>query len=179
MIKEIETRKSVRKYNDRPVEDEKIMCLIESARLAPSGSNTQPWNFIIVKSEKTKEKIAKANGNQLWMESAPIFIVCVADIRCRIKDEAEIVLDEDSGVKELKQIIRDTAIAIEHILLEAESVGLSSCWTAYFTQDDIRPILGIPRDKYVVGVVTIGYSDGGGKSAPRRELESMIRYEKW
>ena len=179
MVKEIATRTSTRKYNDKPVEDEKVLQLIESARLAPSGSNTQPWNFIIVRSQDTKDKIAKADGNQMWMKSAPVFIVCVADIRCRIKDKAEIWLDEESGQRELKQVIRDTAVAIEHILLEAENIGLCSCWTAYFAQDDIRPILEIPSDKYVVGIVTIGYSDEKGKGAPRRELESMIRYEKW
>lgn len=179
MIKEIRSRKSIRKYNGKPIEDEKILQLIESARLAPSGSNTQPWNFIIVKSEQTKEKIAKADGNQAWMKTAPVFIICVADIQCRIKDETEILLNEESSLPELKQIIRDTAIAIEHILLEAESIGLSSCWTAYFVQDDIRPILEIPNDKYIVGIVTIGYSDEGGKLTPRRPLDSMIRYEKW
>lgn len=179
MIKEIASRKSIRNYNGKPVEDEKIIQLIESARLAPSGNNTQPWNFIIVKSEETKEKIAKVDGNQMWMKDAPVFIVCVADIRCRIKDETELFLDEENGMRELKQIIRDTAVAIEHILLEAENIGLSSCWTGLFLQKDIRPILNIPDDKYVVGVVTIGYSDDKAKAAPRRALESMIRYEKW
>ena len=179
MIKEIRTRISTRKYNGKPVDDGKIIQLIESARLSPSGTNTQPWNFIIVKSEETKEKIIKVDSNQTWMKDAPVFIVCVADIRCRIKDDVEISVDEESSLKELKQIIRDTAIAIEHILLEAESIGLSSCWTGAFTQDDIRPILGIPNDKYVVGVVTIGYADERRKPAPRRPIESMVRYEKW
>ena len=179
MIKEIRTRKSIRKYNDKLVTDEKIMQLIESARLAPSGSNTQPWNFIIVKSKDLREKIAVADGNQMWMKSAPVFIVCVADIQCRIKNEEGISLTEESCLPELKQIIRDTAICIEHILLEAENIGLSSCWTAYFVQDDIRPILDIPKDKYVVGIVTIGYSDDTGRASDRRSLASMIRYEKW
>ena len=179
MIKEIAARKSTRKYNDKPVVDDQIIRLIESARAAPSGNNTQPWNFIIVRSQETKENIAKADGNQMWMNSAPVFIVCVADIRCRIKDGAGLSLDEKSGLRELKQVIRDTAVAIEHILLEAQSIGLSSCWTADFIQDDIRPILEIPSDKYVVGIVTIGYSDEKGKAAPRRALNSMIRFEKW
>ena len=179
MIKEIAIRKSVRKYNNKPVTDEKIMQLVESARLAPSGSNTQPWNFIIVRSEETKEKIIKVDGNQAWMKSAPVFIVCVADIRCRIKNEIEISLNEESSLVELKRIIRDSAVAVEHIILEAESIGLSSCWTADFIQDDIRTVLGIPTDKYVVGVVTIGYSDEKGRAISRRSLESMIRYEKW
>ncbi|MCL2842318.1 MAG: nitroreductase family protein [Oscillospiraceae bacterium] len=179
MIKEIRTRTSTRKYTDKPVANELVLVLIESARLAPSGSNTQPWNFIIVTSEETKAQIAKANNNQQWMTSAPVFIVCVADIRCRIKDDTEIIVDEHSSLPALKQIIRDSAIAMEHILLEAEHLGLSSCWTAWFTQDDIRPILGVPKDKYVVGILTIGYADKPGKSAPRRPLDSMIQYEKW
>ncbi|MCL2399335.1 MAG: nitroreductase family protein [Defluviitaleaceae bacterium] len=181
MIKEISTRKSTRKYNSTPVEDEKIIQLIESARLAPSGSNTQPWNFIIVRSEDTKAKIAEINNNQKWMKGAPVFVVCVADIRCRIKENRDIYLDENTGLPELKQIIRDTAIAVEHILLETESIGLAGCWTAWFSQDSIRPIMNIPDDKYVVGVITIGYSDASGNGNPtsRRSLESMLRYEKW
>ena len=179
MIKAIANRRSVRKYTNAPVEKEKISKLIESARMAPSGHNTQPWNFIIVTNEETKDKIAQVDNNQQWMKTAPVFIVCVADIRCRIKDGRDIFLDENSDMYELKQIIRDTAIAMEHILLEAENIGLSSCWTAWFSQKDMRPIMNIPDDKYIVGVITIGYADGDGKPAPKRLLESMVRYEKW
>ena len=178
MIKEILTRKSTRKYKDTPVSDEQIMELIESARLAPSGSNTQPWNFIVVKSEETREKLATASGGQKWMTTAPIHMVCVADIRCRIK-EGEVHLDEWNNLRELKAVIRDTSIGITHLLLEAEHIGLASCWVAMFVQEDIRPILGIPEDKYVVGIVTIGYSDEERRPTPRKEIENMVRYEKW
>ena len=179
MIDEIRTRKSTRKYNNTPVTDEEITQLIESARLAPSGSNTQPWNFIIVRSKDAKARIAEVNNNQMWINSAPVLIACVADIRCRIKDDRDIYVDENTDLPELKQVIRDTAIAIEHILLEAESIGLSSCWTAWYSQKDIRPTMNIPDDKYVVGIIAIGYSDGNEKSAPRKQIESMIRYEEW
>jgi len=151
MIKEIIMRRSIRKYIDKPVEDEKIVKLIESARLAPSGSNTQPWNFIIVKSELTKRKLAVVSHNQQWMLTAPVFIVCIADIRCRIPEDVNISVDETSPEEEVKQIIRDTAISIGYILLEAENLGLGTCWEAWFIQEEIRPILNIPCDKYVVG----------------------------
>ncbi len=105
--------------------------------------------------------------------------MCVADIRCRIKTDQAISLTEESALPELKLIIRDCAIAIEHILLEAESMGLASCWTADFKQEEMRPVLGIPEDKYVVGVITIGYSKEMHRATQRRSLESMIRYEKW
>lgn len=178
MIKEIRTRRSIRKYIDKPVEDEKLMQILESARLAPSGNNTQPWNFVIVKSKETREKLAKASHNQRWMMSAPVFIVCVGDIRSRIGEE-EIVLNEDSPESELKLIIRDTSIAIEHIVLEAESLGLGTCWVAWFTQNDIRPILNIPEDKYISAIIPLGYPDETPNPRPRKRLDEIVHYEVW
>lgn len=179
MIKEIKMRRSIRNYNNKSVEDEKILQLLESARLAPSGSNTQPWHFIVVKSELTKQKLAKASHKQKWMLSAPVFIVCVADIRCRIEGTVDVILNENSPQEELKQILRDTSISVEHILLEAENLGLGTCWVAWFTQDEIRPILNIPTDKYVVGIITLGYANEAPKARPRKNLEEIIHYETW
>jgi len=178
-MKEIENRKSVRKYSGKKIENEKLMQVLESARLAPSGSNTQPWHFIIVESEETKQKIVKADHNQQWMMTAPVFIVCVADISFRKDSSRTLYLDENSPEPDLKQVIRDTAVAVEHILLEAESLGLSTCWTGWYEQKDMRPILNIPDDKYVSGVITIGYGDESPAPRPRRELKDVVRYEKW
>jgi nitroreductase len=179
MINEIKERRSIRKYINKPVEDEKIIQLLESARLAPSGSNTQPWHFIIVKSEVTREKLAEASHKQKWMFSAPVFIVCVADIRCRISDDVGISLNEVSPQVELKQIIRDTSISVGHMLLEADNLGLGTCWVAWFTQEEIRPILNIPDDKYVVGVITVGYANEAPEARPRKKLEDIVHYESW
>lgn len=179
MIKHIEMRRSIRKYSDKPVEDEKIIQLLESARLAPSGSNTQPWHFIIVKSDSKRQKLAEASNNQRWMLTAPVFIVCIADVRSRIKDDAALSLNENSPQQELKQIIRDTSIAIEHIVLEADNLGLGTCWVAWFTQEEIRPILDIPSDKYVVCILTLGYANESPKARPRKSLEEIIHYENW
>ncbi len=179
MMKQIELRRSIRKYLDKPVDDEIIMKLIESARQAPSGSNTQPWHFIIIKNVKIKQQIAKVSHKQKWMLSAPVFIACVADIRSRIDFEKEIKLDEESPQNELKQIIRDTAIAIEHIVLEATKEGLGTCWVAWFTQNEIRPILGLSNDKYVVSIVTVGYPDEEQKPQKRKDLKDIIHFEKW
>ena len=178
-IKQIKTRRSIRKYIDKPVEDEIILQLLESARLAPSGDNTQPWHFIVVKSELGRQKLAEVSNNQRWMLSAPVFIACVADIRSRIKGNVAISLDENSPQQELKQVIRDTSIAIEHIVLEANNLGLGTCWVAWFTQEDIRAVLNIPADKYVVSIITLGYGDESPKARPRKKLEELIHYENW
>jgi nitroreductase len=180
MIKEIKRRRSIRKYIDKAVEDEKIIKLLESARLAPSGSNTQPWHFVVVKSESTKQKLAEVSHNQQWMISAPVFIVCVADISSRLAAGDEYIsLNEESPQEELKQIIRDTAISIGHILLEADNLELGTCWVAWFIQEEIRPILNIPSDKYVVGILTVGYANEIPKARPRKKLEEIVHYEIW
>lgn len=176
---EIVNRRSIRSYSNKEVSSDTVKLIVESARLAPSGSNTQPWNFIIVRSDEIRSQIAKADHHQSWMLQAPVFIVCVADIRVRIKDDIPLSLQEDTPMEELKQIIRDTAIAAEHIVLSAENLGLSTCWTAWFTQNDIRPILNIPDDKYVVCVLTVGYADENPKPRPRKNLESILHFEKW
>jgi len=179
MIKEIKMRRSIRKYIDKLVEDEKIIKLLESARLAPSGSNTQPWHFIVVKSELSRHKLAEVSHNQKWMFSAPVFIVCVADIRCRIQEDLDVSLNEGSPQEELKQIIRDTSISIEHILLEADNLELGTCLVAWFIQEEIRPVLNIPADKYVVGIITLGYANETPKARPRKKIEEIIHYENW
>jgi nitroreductase len=179
MIEQIRIRRSIRRYLDKPVEDVKITQLIESARLAPSGDNSQPWHFIVIKSELIRNKLAEVSKNQKWMLTAPVFIACVADIRSRINDDREISLNENSPLLELKWIIRDTAIAAEHIVLEANNLGLGTCWVAWFVQEEVRSILNIPDDKYVVGILTLGYANEFPEARPRKKLEEMIHYESW
>lgn len=178
-MKEIENRRSIRKYTSKKVPKEALMQVLESARLSPSGSNTQPWNFIIVESKEMKEKIVAADHDQKWMLTAPVFIACVADICCRLEPNPDRYIDEESPEPEVKMIIRDTAIMIEHILLEAEHLGLATCWTAWFDQKDMRPAMNIPNDKFVCGVITLGYADENPEQRPRRKMEDMVRYEKW
>lgn len=83
------------------------------------------------------------------MLNAPVLIVCVADISCRIKDTKDVVLDENTICHELKQIIRDTAIAIEHFLLQATHLGLGSCWTGWYEQSEI-----FKKIFYIIGSIS-------------------------
>jgi nitroreductase len=177
-MEEIDSRRSIRKYLDKPVEDEKIHQLIKSASLAPSDENTQPWHFVIVKSDPIRHDLAVVSHNQKWMQSAPVFIVCIADIR-RVIKEGEFSLDELSPQVEVKQIIRDTAIAMEHIVLEARHLGLDTCWISWHTQKEIRPVLNIPDDKYVVGILLLGYSREAPDPRPRIALDEIIHNEQW
>ena len=178
-MKQVESRRSIRKYTSQSVDDRLIERVLESARLAPSGSNTQPWHFIIIKDRHVKERVAQSSHAQGWMLAAPVFIACVADIRSRITADDGLELCEDSPQFELKQIIRDTSIAIEHMVLEATDLGLGTCWVAWFRQDEIRPILGIPKDKFLVAILTVGYPAEEPKQRPRKSLGEIVHYDRW
>ena len=179
MIEAIEKRRSIRKYLKKEVEDEKIKSVIEAARLAPSGNNTQPWHFIIVRDGEMKKRVVEVSNNQTWMLSAPVLIIPVADIRVRVEEGTVVYLDEMSPMIELKKIIRDTAIATEHAVLEAYNQGLGTCWVAWFQQDSIRPLLGIPDDKYVLCVLTLGYPAEDPARRKRKELSKFVHYNRW
>lgn len=178
-MKEIIERRSIRHFKDRPVEAEQVEKLLESARLAPSGSNTQPWNFIVVRRRETIEKLAWAAHRQKWLAKAPLLLVCVADGKRRFQDEVFRPVDDYSVLPELKMMIRDSAIAMEHISLEAVHLGLGTCWACWFEQKDVRPILHVPEDHYVVGLIAVGYPDEAPEPRPRKSMEEMVRYEMW
>jgi nitroreductase len=179
MIDAIQNRRSIRKYKDQQVEEDVLLKILDCGRLAPSDTNTQPWNFIIVRSEEMRTKLAQVSHKQDWMLAAPVFIVCVADIRVTTTETGPLDINEDTPGIAIKQIILDTAIAGENIVLAAESLGLGTCWVSWYVQDEIRPVLGIPTDKYVVAIITMGYKDQAPKQRPRRSLEEVVRYERW
>lgn len=176
---EITERRSIRKYKSVNVDEDKITKLIESARLAPSGDNTHPWHFIVIDDKEIIKDVAKIAHNQKWILSAPLIIACIADLNVRIENSDKLNIDETSHLFEVKQIIRDTSISIEHIVLEAVHLGLGSCWVSWYTQEDIRKLLNIPSDKFVVTLLTVGYSDERPKQRPRKMAEEIIHRNKW
>jgi nitroreductase len=178
-MKEIEERRSIRRYKPIKIESQKLDAVLESARMAPSGNNKQPWHFIVVTDQSKKESLVEVANNQRWMLDAPVFIVCVADIRARVDSLDDIYVDEETSLYELKRVIRDTAIAIGHMQLEATHQGLGTCWVGWFTQKIIRPILGIPSDKYVVGIITLGYADENPPPRQRKAIQEIVHRETW
>jgi nitroreductase/GNAT superfamily N-acetyltransferase len=178
MLKPILDRRSIRRYTDEPVSDAAVEQILEAARLAPSGSNTQPWRFTVVRDARTRAAIAEVSHRQKWMNTAPMHIVCVADIRSRIAGYAEPPLDDDSPLAELKKAIRDTSIGVEHLVLEATALGLGTCWVAWFTQPEIRAVLDVPPYEYVVAVVTVGHAAESPAARQRLALEQIVRPER-
>lgn len=175
LMKEILERRSVRQYLPEDVTQEQVLEILEAARLSLSGSNTQPWRFMIVRDQARKEAIVKADHEQEWMMQAPVFIACLADMKSR-QNEYPVPEDTtetgDSNV--IKLVIRDTAIAVSFMILQAQHMGLSTCWTGWYDQKEMRGALGISDNYYVSGILTVGYGAETPQQRPRLSMEEIL-----
>jgi len=134
----IEKRRSIRKYRPEPVPVEKLLRVLEAARLAPSAGNRQEYRFIVVRDKETKERLVHAAAEQGFVGEADVVIVgCATNI-------------------ERKWYEVDVAIAIDHMTLAAHAEGLGTCWIGAFEEDAVKSILGIPEDVRAVMLLTLG-----------------------
>jgi len=163
----IKKRRSIRKYKDKQVEEEKILKILESARLAPSAKNLQEWRFIVVRDKEKRKKLSEAARNQKFVEEAPVVIVCCAET-----DEYRMTCGQ------LSYPI-DVAIAVEHMVLTAVEEGLGTCWIGAFYEDRVKEILNIPEEIKVVELLTLGYPDEEPPSRSRLSLEDIVKWENW
>lgn len=174
----IKERYSVRKYEDRPIEDEKLQMILEAARLAPSASNTQPWHFYVV---KDKEKI-KALSEKMPLGTKVVINSFIA--------QAPVVIAATAGPVNLLQKITtfivnkrwyyiDVAIALEHMVLTAWELGIGSCWIGWFDEKKVKKLLDIPQGEEVIDLLTLGYPEEKRLPFPkhRKKLEEIIKYK--
>ncbi len=168
-------RTSIRNYLDTPVSESLVRELIDYARQAPSGKNLQPWRFIAVRDTALKERLAEASHAQRWMLSAPIFLVCIADVSAWSPDP-QFRASETSPEQELKESIRDAALAMAYLIQAAEQRGLGTCCVAWYEQQDIKPILNLPDDQFAVSIITLGWPAENPSLRPRKGLDEILSF---
>lgn len=193
----IENRRSIRKFKPDSVSDETIMALLESARLAPSGCNAQPWRFKIVKDLETKKRLQAIAYNQKFISQAPVVLVICADVQgyldgriSGVQDLGKIGVFDDEICEILhkktkqksemnievlrKSVAFNVAIAIEHIVLRALDFGLGTCWMKLIDEKAIRELFGWDENLYPVALLPIGYPAEMPQSRKRRPIEELI-----
>jgi len=163
----ISKRYSVRSYTDRPVEEDKLLRVMEAGRLAPSASNRQEWRFIIVRDAARRQALAKAARNQAFVGEAPVVVVACAVDTERIMSCG------------LPSFSINVAIALEHIALQATEEGLGTCWVGAFDADQVKILLGMPEDARVVQLMPLGYPADQAKAKVRKEMTEIAMRETW
>ncbi len=167
--KSIESRRSIRQYQDKQVPDDLVNEVINAARLAPSGNNAQPSRYFVVKDAKTKKKLQNNNIiRDKWAYDAPVIIVCCADPKSYTK-----FVEEWDDPNEIRAI-RDLAIASSYMVLQATELGLGTCYCGWLKKDKIKKILDIPPHFIVPYVITLGYPAETPKPRPRKGIEEIL-----
>ena len=188
-IKTILTRKSVRSYKEDQILDSDLELLIDAAIHAPTGGNSQSWNFAVI---QNKEKLLELNS--LVKES--FANLCVDENTYPSKRKGKISAQQEtysfyfraptliivSNAREYPNAMADCSAAIENILLAAKSVGLASCWinqlTWFCDEEKMRKTLtdcGIPGNYIVCGAVALGFSAANDdKLVPRKQADVNI-----
>lgn len=167
LFEAIKKRRSVRAYQERPVERKKLERVFEAARLAPSANNYQEWRFVVVTDRKKREALMEAANNQRFVGEAPVVIACCAETDRHVMRCGEPCYPID------------VAIAIDHITLAAVALGLGTCWIGSFYPEKVREICNIPASIQVVELLTLGYPADRPEEKDRKPLSEIRFFETW
>ena len=153
----IKIRRSIRKYLQESIPDNRLEMIFEAARLAPSASNRQPWRFIVVRDANRKKALAGAANNQTFLSDAAAVVAAVGDP------------DVSTRWHE-----RDPMIALEHMALATAALGYGTCWIGAFDETKVLTILCNPKDLVPVAIIPIGYPAEKPEPTSRRELSHIV-----
>lgn len=161
-IDALKGRRSIRTYDTRPVPKKVIEEIIDTARLAPSSNNIQPWEFIVVTKQEARDKIADLTDYGKFIAQSG---ACVAVF-----------------AKDVKHYLEDGSAATENILVAAHALGLGTCWVAGYKKDyadPVRRLLGVPERHNLVALIALGYPGEGAEPHDKRALADVLHWEKY
>ena len=162
-------RSSVRNFEPKSVGKEKLLSVIEAARIAPSAANFQPWKFIVVTDPEILKSI-QATYHREWLVSAPAIIVALGDHRKG--------WHRKSDGKDFTDI--DVAIAIDHLTLAATELGLGTCWICNFDVQRCCEIFKTPENIEPIAIIPIGYPVVEPESVKKREsIDQLVSWNKY
>jgi len=165
IIKEILNRRSVREYEEKDVSEEDIIEIIKAGQFAPTASNNQAVEFIVLRDQQTKEKIFEIVGQEFIKEAA-ILIIPVSD------------------TTQTNCPVQDLSVASENMFLQATALGLGTVWKALKEENaeekKIKKLLGIPEQYMAINIIPVGYPKEKPIPHPDKDFKAKkIHHEKW
>jgi nitroreductase len=158
----LKSRRSIRKFQDKDVPNEVLIKLIEIANNAPNSNNNEPWKFIFIRDKKTKQELSKLHKGASHLADAPIVVAVVAE--------------PDRNPNTWMVDVPNAAL---YFALAAHCLGLGVGWVASYNDKTASSILGIPSNKVLVTLMSLGYPDYTPKPKTNLKPEDVILYERW
>jgi nitroreductase len=160
----IRSRYSVRGYKPDDVEPEKLEIVLEAARLAPTASNRQPFEFLVVPTAGREGDLRRIYSRE-WFVQAPLVIcACAIPAQCWVRMDGKPYADVD------------VAIALDHLILAATELGLGTCWIADFDPTAAREVLDLPDGVEPIAFTPLGYPATERPPKQRKSLSDLVHY---
>lgn len=156
----IKTRRSVRDFLEKEIEEEKITEILEAGRWAPSGLNNQPWKFVVIRDKEIKERLSEQTRYGSIILSSR---VCIA-----------VFLDKEVSYDRTKDL-QAIGACIQNMLLASHSLNLGGCWLGEIlkNKNKVNSILRIPDSYELMAVIAIGYPTKRERISERKPLEEL------
>ncbi len=152
-------RRSIRRYDSRPVEEEKLAKVLEAGRLAPSARNLQEWKFVLVQGGLLPALCEACNGQAMVREAPAALVVCATESHL-------MGCGQPSGTV-------NCSIALSFMLLEAQEQGLGMCWLGAFDAGKVKAALSLPEGWVPVAVSPLGYPAESPAPRVRKPMEEV------
>jgi nitroreductase len=167
----ITNRRSIRRFLKKEVDDNQIGLMLYMATQAPSAGNAQEWEFVVVKDEEIKKKLAIASLHQGFVKDAPVDIVVCANL--------DRISTRFGKRGELLYAAQDTANAVILMMLSATAMGLGTCWVGAFDEDRVKTALELPNNLRPMTIVSVGYPDDSPEPPPKLPFERITHLDKY
>lgn len=161
-------RYSVRKFKPDAVESDKLSIILETARVAPTGANRQPFKLLVIREQDNLSKIK--NATKIY--NAPLVIIILGE-----REDAWVRPYDGKNIVDI-----DTSIVTDHMMLQATELGIGSLWICYFKADVIKKEFNIPDNLEPISMLALGYADGKIESpdrhnTTRKSASDLVYYE--
>lgn len=182
----IKNRRSVRQQKSDPIDDEKLLKILEAARWAPSWANSQCWRYIVVRDPNLKTQVADTlkrkrpdgtvseNNATSAVRQAPVLIVVCAEMgKAGCRDGTPLT------DKEGYWYMFDVGLSMQNLVLAAHALGLGTVIIGNFDARKIAEILGVPEGFCVVAMTPLGFPAPGSRTSSRKDLSEVVFYDKF
>ena len=163
----IHTRRSIRKYEDKPVPEELLEAVLSAAMSAPSACNAQPWHFVVITDRAVLKQVPKINPHAAMAADAPAAILVCGDVSLELSSGYWVV---------------DCSAAVENLLLAAHALGLGAVWTGIYPRDDrmqgFSQLLNLPQNVIPHSLIPLGYP---AEQPPRQDRykKERVHFDRW
>lgn len=160
-------RRSIRRFETRSVEPEKVERILKAGMQAPSAHNLQPWEFLVITEQEKRDAVSKMSPWAGMVAKAPVTIIVIGH-------------QENKDME--KYLPQDLGACTENILLQIAAEGLGGCWMGFYPDEDrvnsVRKYFNLPEDRIPFSVIALGYSPDENRFVDRSDM-SRVHYNRW